>query len=74
MKEKKNTESGVPEKAKKRNLYFILLAACALVLVAAITFTVVMVTRDSGTTHRRGPRLFHARKRRDRRHDLYFLV
>ncbi|HIY77515.1 MAG TPA: M23 family metallopeptidase [Candidatus Borkfalkia excrementavium] len=49
MKEKKNTESGVPEKAKKRNLYFILLAACALVLVAAITFTVVMVTRDSGT-------------------------
>lgn len=43
----KDTRQGTPEKAKNKRLYYIIIAACALVLAAAITFTVVMVTRDA---------------------------
>ena len=43
----KDTQQGTPEKAKNKRLYYIIIAACALVLAAAITFTVVMVTRDA---------------------------
>lgn len=43
----KNTQSSTPEKAKSKKLYYIILAACALVLAAAIAFTVIMVTQDS---------------------------
>ena len=43
----KNTQGSTPEKAKSKKLYYIILAACALVLAAAIAFTVIMVTQDS---------------------------
>lgn len=43
----KNTQGSTPEKAKNKKLYYIILAACALVLAAAIAFTVIMVTQDS---------------------------
>lgn len=43
----KETQQGTPEKAKNKRLYYIIIAACALVLAAAIAFTVVMVTRDA---------------------------
>ena len=48
----KNSSQGTqsPEKAKRKPLYYIIIAACALVLAAAITFTVVMVTRDNAVT------------------------
>ncbi len=46
----KNTQQGTPEKARNKKLYYIIIAACALVLAAAITFTVIMVTRDDGVT------------------------
>ena len=52
MKDKKinETESASPVKVKRKSIYYILIAACALVLAAAIAVTVVFVTMDNSTT------------------------
>ena len=50
MKETKKTEGASPVKVKRRTLYTILIAACALVLAAAVTLTVVFVVRGSDTS------------------------
>ena len=50
MKENQNTEPESTVKVKRKSIYYILIAACALVLAAAIALTVVFVTQDSGTT------------------------
>ena len=52
MKDKKinGTESESPVKVKRKSIYYILIAACALVLAAAIAVTVVFVTTDSPTS------------------------
>lgn len=47
MKENKKPEGASPVKVKRRTLYTILIAACALVLAAAVTLTVVFVTRGA---------------------------
>ncbi len=48
MKENKvnENESETPVKVKRKSLYYIVLAACALILVAAIVLTVVFVTQS----------------------------
>lgn len=46
----KDMQQDAPVKAKKKSLYYIIIAACALVLAAAITFTVVMVTQGSSVS------------------------
>lgn len=43
-------EGEAPVKSRRKTVYYIVLAACALVLIAAITLTVVFVTRDSGVS------------------------
>ncbi len=40
----------VPAKSRRKVVYTIVLAACALVLIAAITLTAVFVTRDNGVS------------------------
>ena len=50
MKETKKTEGASPVKVKRRTLYTILIAACALVLAAAVTLTVVFVVRGPDTS------------------------
>ena len=52
MKDKKinETESESPVKVKRKSIYYILIAACALILAAAIAVTVVFVTMDSPTS------------------------
>lgn len=46
MQEKKQGESS-PVKIKRRNLYYVLVSACALIVAAAIVLTVVFVTQGS---------------------------
>lgn len=50
MKGKKYAETESPVKVKRKSIYYIVIAACALVLAAAIVLTVVFVTMDGGTT------------------------
>ena len=49
MKDKKinETESASPVKVKRKSIYYILIAACALVLAAAIAVTVVLGPKDN---------------------------
>ena len=46
MQEKKQGESS-PVKIKRRNLYYVLVSACALIVAAAIVLTVVFATQGS---------------------------
>ena len=50
MKDKKIAETEATVKVKRKNIYYILIAACALILAAAIAVTVVFVTMDNSTT------------------------
>ena len=50
MKDKKIAETETPVKVKRKSIYYILIAACALVLAAAIAVTVVFVTMNDPTT------------------------
>ena len=50
MKDKKIAETETPVKVKRKSIYYILIAACALVLAAAIAVTVIFVTMGDPTT------------------------
>lgn len=50
MKDKKIAEAESPVKVKRKSIYYILIAACALILAAAIAVTVVFVTMDNSPT------------------------
>ena len=43
-------EGEAPAKSRRKTVYYIILAACALVLITAITLTVVFVTKDDGVS------------------------
>ena len=49
MKDKKVTETEGTVKVKRKSIYYIIIAACALVLAAAIALTVIFVTMDNKT-------------------------
>ena len=50
MKDKKINETETPVKVKRKSIYYILIAACALILAAAIAVTVVFITMDNSST------------------------
>lgn len=50
MKDKKIAETETTVKVKRKSIYYILIAACALILAAAIAVTVVFVTMDNSPT------------------------